>query len=34
MNIGCNKYGGNRFFSHIIGPPKKDGIEKPFCDYE
>jgi hypothetical protein len=27
-------YRGNCCFNHIIGPPKKDGVEKPFYDYE
>jgi hypothetical protein len=27
-------YRGNCCFNHIIGPPKKDGIEKPFFDYQ
>jgi hypothetical protein len=27
-------YRGNCCFNHIIGPPKKDGVEKVFFDYE
>jgi hypothetical protein len=29
-----SRYRGNCCFNHIIGPPKKDGVEKAFFDYE
>jgi hypothetical protein len=29
-----SSYRGNCCFNHIIGPPKKDGVEKAFFDYE
>jgi hypothetical protein len=28
------KHKGGCCFNHIIGPCKKDGVEKPFFDYE
>ena len=36
MSIGgsMQPIGVTAAFNHIIGPPKKDGVEKPFYDYE